>query len=1549
MASDGKLLFDTKLDTSGFKSGLTSLSAMASAAGRGFKSISDKAVSGIKTGFKAAGVALGAFGGYSVKAGADFDAAMSEVQAISGASGKQLEALRNKAKEMGATTKFSATQSAEALKYMGMAGWSSQEMLDGLPGVMNLAAASGEDLGLVSDIVTDSLTAFGLKAKDTGRFVDVLAAASTASNTNVSMLGESFKYVAPVAGALGYKVEDVSVALGLMANAGIKGSQAGTSLKAALSRLSAPTKQVQEQMNALGISITDSKGQIKPFNQLMGEMRESFKGLSEDQKVQAATTLFGKESMAGMLAILNASDEDFNKLTNSINNSTGAAKRMADTMNDNLKGDIKILISALEGLGISLFEHVDNPFREVVQSVTKQVDKLNQVVTKDIGQLPTVLGNMIAQGAVYIAQKAPKFIDAGKTIILSFLNGLQKNSSKIGDSAAKIITSLVSAFMEVGAKLFDVGGDILVNLTKGLTENAHILAPKSIEIIGKLAESFNRNAIRLLKVGLDLLKAIARGIAENPDVVIKAVPQILMALSIAFAAFKGPAVAKKMMDSLAKGLLGEKTSVSKSANGIISNLVQSFNGKGLELNKTGGELISKLVKGISSKKNSVLNSGAKIIGPLIDGIKTGSGKLTGAGGKIVSLLSNGISKVGASKLGTVGGGLIKSLGGGLSKGFGFITSIAAKIIPLIAGVLSNPLGLIVVGGLLIAAIVKGFNLDLNKIANSAGKVVGSIANKIKQGASKLLDVGKSLVNKIGDGMNAAKSLFAEIQSKGLISVLGSKLKSGVGKLKDIGKSFIDGIKDGWNENENKIADKAKELPDKVNSSVDGSETKPTGENMVGGVIEGLRDGSTDISSAYKDLIKAGVSDSDARAIVRQEGKASVEEYARAVYEGSGNVKSAYTAIRTSGLQTMEAAEKFFEIAGLNLDGFVNGTEEGGQTYRQKLQEMMDSGMTEIEAVEKLTEIALNNMRGFKEGTSEGADGIIEEFNTMMNMGLTELDAFEEMYSKGQINVDAFGQGSAAGKEAALNIYRQLKESGLTSVEAMQAMYNMGLLNTNGFAEGTNAGKVNVDAAYQALKQAGLSEADISEILRGIGSKNANAFSEGVGSGQESVSTAYNNTFSNPLETRASMLFGTANEKGLNTGTNFADGIESSTMDVTNRSQALGDSAVNSLESGKELANSKGQQLGSEYAVGIDQSKTGVDSSSQNVGQSAANSLNNQANAFSQAGLASMDNYNLAISQGANKVNLTISRMGNNVKASLNSTAQNVRMSGTTMMNGLTSSVTSGVNRVQSAFTSLQNRITSTFTSLNSKVTSQAKSMMNSFASAVTSGTGKVKNQFDSMTNSINSKMSSTSNKIKSLANSMMNGLVSSIKSGSSRSRSTISSMCSGMVGTINGYRGSFSSAGYNLMAGLSGGIYGGRSRVISAAVSVMRSAVAAAKSAAGIHSPSRVFRKEVGQMLTKGLGIGIEDEEGFVVNKIKSTMEAIRNKAKNAVLCDNNKMGANLAYSFAGGSIQNKQEVEVQVTNGAVTSVINLDSREIGKAVAPIVSQEISKERRRRG
>lgn len=253
----------------------------------------------------------------------DFESMMSQVKAISGATGQDFEDLTAKAKEMGATTKFTATQSAEAFNYMAMAGWQPTQMIDGISGVMNLAAASGEDLGTTSDIVTDAITAFGLQAGDAGHFADVLAQASANANTNVGMLGESFKYVAPVAGAMNYTVEDTSLALGLMANASVKGSMAGTSLKTAIANMAAPTSSMAAAMEKYGISITDSEGNMKSLKGAMDNIRSSLGGLAEDEQTAAASTIFGKEAMAGMLAIVNASEDDYNKLSTAIYNSKG--------------------------------------------------------------------------------------------------------------------------------------------------------------------------------------------------------------------------------------------------------------------------------------------------------------------------------------------------------------------------------------------------------------------------------------------------------------------------------------------------------------------------------------------------------------------------------------------------------------------------------------------------------------------------------------------------------------------------------------------------------------------------------------------------------------------------------------------------------------------------------------------------------------------------------------------------------------------------------------------------------------------------------------------------------------------------------------------------------------------------------------------------------------------------------------------------------------------------------------------------------------------------
>lgn len=300
----------------------------------------------------------------------DFEAAMSQVQATSGADDSELEQLTKKAEEIGATTKFTASDSAEAMNYMAMAGWKTEDMLDGITGIMNLAAAANEDLGTTSDIVTDALTAFGMSASDSGHFADVLAQASANANTNVSMLGESFKYVAPVAGAMKYSVEDVSLALGLMANASVKGSQAGTSLKTSIANMAAPTDKMQGAMDKYGISLTKRNGEMKSFKEVLDMLRANLGGLSETEQTAAASTIFGKEAMAGMLAIINASTEDYEKLTQAIYNADGATEKMANTQLDNLSGSITLLQSAVDGVKISFGKRLNPYVRSVAEGLT---------------------------------------------------------------------------------------------------------------------------------------------------------------------------------------------------------------------------------------------------------------------------------------------------------------------------------------------------------------------------------------------------------------------------------------------------------------------------------------------------------------------------------------------------------------------------------------------------------------------------------------------------------------------------------------------------------------------------------------------------------------------------------------------------------------------------------------------------------------------------------------------------------------------------------------------------------------------------------------------------------------------------------------------------------------------------------------------------------------------------------------------------------------------------------------------------------------------------
>lgn len=529
------------LDISGFLSGLREAQTQAQTTTTNFTSKLDSIgnkMTSVGTKMTAVVTApIVGLGTSSVKTAANFESAMSKVSAISGATGENLAKLNQKAKEMGAATKFSATESAEAFQYMAMAGWDTESMLDGISGVMNLAAADGLDLATTSDIVTDALTAFGLKAEDAGHFADVLATASTSANTNVAMLGESFKYVAPLAGTMGYSVEDTAVALGLMANSGIKAGQAGTALRSALTRMVKPTDAISEAMEALGIEIANKDGSMKSLSEVMQILREKMGDLTEEEQSQAAATIFGQEAMSGMLAIVNASPEDFNKLTAAMGEADGKAQEMADTMTNNLNGQITILKSQLEGLAIqigNILMPVVKSIVEKIQEFTAWLSSLSQeqqemvikigLVVAAIGPLLIIIGTLISKVSATIdiytklatnittrlvpaisGISAPvlAIVAVIGILIAAFVN-LWKNNEEFRENILALWEKLKQVFSEFIKSFIDKIEE-LKEKTEPIIEKIKIIWNKFCEFLAPIFEGAFAQVINILKTAFDAI------------------------------------------------------------------------------------------------------------------------------------------------------------------------------------------------------------------------------------------------------------------------------------------------------------------------------------------------------------------------------------------------------------------------------------------------------------------------------------------------------------------------------------------------------------------------------------------------------------------------------------------------------------------------------------------------------------------------------------------------------------------------------------------------------------------------------------------------------------------------------------------------------------------------------------------------------------------------------------------------------------------------------------------------------------------------------------
>lgn len=623
----------------------TSLDSKLANAAKGFGKFAVKAIGWAST-------AVSAVGGYVTKVGADFESAMSEVSAISGATGSDLDALTQKAKEMGASTKFSASESAEAFKYMAMAGWETSDMLDGISGVMNLAAASGEDLAEVSDIVTDAITAFGLQASDSAHFADVLAAASNSANTNVSMLGGSFKYVAPVAGALGYSIEDVSVALGMMANSGIKAEMAGRSLRSMLSRLASPTEDVEEAFEQLGLSaseaLTNADGSMKPLSETIEILRGSMSGLDEATKASVASGIAGTEAMSGLLAIVNSSDADFEKLTESIANADGTAQRMADTMNDNLNGAITIMKSAVEGFGISLYETFSVKAKDGVKTLTDYISRLQKafdsggmqglliefdsvmtdalgVVTEYLPKIISIGGSVVGSLANGIIQNLPALVDAASEIIINFVDNITAKAGDIVSSGAVIVTDLADGISKFAVKLIpavtalsytlaeelsnpstlssiiDAALEIIMSLVNGFMDAMPIIVQSAPVIIGNLVAGLIVVLPKIIDAGIEILMSLVNGILDAIPSLVAAIPTITMAIVNGILSNLDEIIlaAIQITLSIAMGMIEAIPNMITQLPRIFLAIVNAF--KGFSWSSIGHDLLTGIWNGINDK------------------------------------------------------------------------------------------------------------------------------------------------------------------------------------------------------------------------------------------------------------------------------------------------------------------------------------------------------------------------------------------------------------------------------------------------------------------------------------------------------------------------------------------------------------------------------------------------------------------------------------------------------------------------------------------------------------------------------------------------------------------------------------------------------------------------------------------------------------------------------------------------------------------------------------------------------------------------------------
>lgn len=728
--ADGSVKFDTAIDSSGMRTGLAGLGKVALA------------------GVGAAATALTSLGAAAIKVGSEFEAGMSRVQAISGATGEELAEMTELAKKLGADTSFSASEAAAGMENLASAGFTANEIMAAMPGLLDLAAVSGGDVAEASDVAASALRAFGLDANEAGHVANVFAQAAASTNAEVTDMGYAMKYVAPVAAAMGISLEETAAAIGIMSDAGIKGTTAGTALRGALARLTNPTDAMSTVMEELGLNFYDAEGNMLSLGEQVAMLQESFVGLTQEERNNALVTLYGQGSLSGMLALIDAGPEKLNALTQSFQDSDDAAQEMATTMLDNLKGSVEELMGSLETLGITVYQSLAEPLKDVTNLAIGYVNQLAAAFNEGgfeglVSSLGTVLGDATTQ----VANAAPGLVSAGLSLIESFVTSLLDNSVTIIEAVVQIGALLVESFATLAPQIIFAGGQIVYQILSGIVQNLPMLMQGAGDALLSFANGFSTHFPVVVQKGAELLTQLGSGIASNlPTLVSKALEALMSFATTLYN--NAPTIIKAgfdLLSSLVTGIINSLPTLLAKGPELVSKFANVINDNFPTILKKGAELLWQIIKGLISVIPDLIANAGQILKAIID-VFTAYNWLN-LGKNIITWFKNGITNMITA---------VKTAASNVN------TNIVSTITQL-------PSKLMALGKNAITYLGNGIRGMASSAVTAAKNVINGIISGLASFPSKFVGIGKNLLLGIADGIAAA---VGSVISKAISAVSG---------------------------------------------------------------------------------------------------------------------------------------------------------------------------------------------------------------------------------------------------------------------------------------------------------------------------------------------------------------------------------------------------------------------------------------------------------------------------------------------------------------------------------------------------------------------------------------------------------------------------------------------------------------------------------------------------------------------------------------------------------------------------------------------------------